>query len=96
VCNRNGVAAGGHGIKRVVGALLALVEFLWIACGGVVVVARGRCCLASVRLNVHKPRCLSVLGFCLYGLRICLSFSQSVFALFVVFLGGGRGRGIDV
>jgi hypothetical protein len=61
VCDRNGLAAGGHGIRRIVGALFALVEFLWIACGGVVVAACGRCCLVFVRLDVHKPRGLGLL-----------------------------------
>jgi len=44
----DGLASAGHGIGRIVSALFSLVEFLWIACGGVVVAARGRCCLIFV------------------------------------------------
>jgi hypothetical protein len=96
VCDGDGLAATGHGIGRIVGALFALVAFLWIAWSGVVAV-RGRCCLILVRLDVHKSRGLG-LGFGFDDLRIhiCLSFSLSVSVFFVVFV-GGRGRGgIDV
>jgi hypothetical protein len=93
----DGLATAGHGIRRIVCALFALVAFLWIACRGVVA-ARGCCYVVFVRLDVHKPRGLG-LCFCLGGLHICirLSVTRNVFVFFVVFAGGRRRGGrVDV
>jgi hypothetical protein len=82
VRNWDGLAAARHGIGRIIGTLLALVAFLWIARGGVAVAAHRRCFLIFVRLDVHKPR-----GLCLDGLCIRLNSSLSVFVFFVIFVG---------
>jgi hypothetical protein len=92
----DGLAATGHGIGRIVGALFAFVAFLWIASSGVAAVAvRGRCCLIFVRLDVHKSRGLGF-GFDGLHIRIRLSFNLRVSVFFVVFVGGRRGGRIDV